>query len=139
MGYVRQRKVYRLRFDDEDMDGLVVRAKSVPLGAFLELVKLMDVETRDIQAEDAGKVDRLFEGFSRALIDWNLEEPEGVPVPATFEGLKSQDIDFAMQILRAWIAALSAAPDFLGNGSSGGGKSLELSMPMEPRSPNPTS
>ncbi len=137
MGYVRQRKVYRLRFDDEDMNGLEVRAKSVPLGAFLDLVKLMDIETRNVSPEDAEKIDKLFEGFAGALIEWNLEEPEGVPVPATFEGLKSQDIDFSMQILRAWIAALTQVPVFLGNGSSGGEKSLELSMPMEPRSPSP--
>lgn len=139
MGYVRQRKLYRLRFDDEEMAGLVVRAKSVPLGAFLEMVKLMDLDTSSVTPEDAEHLDELFSRFAGALVDWNLEEPEGVPVPATFEGLKSQDIDFTMQILRAWIAALSQVPDFLPPGSSNGERSLEVSIPMEPLSPNPPS
>lgn len=139
MGYVRQRKVYRLRFDDEEMNGLEVRAKSVPLGTFLDLVKLMDLDTRSISGSDAGKLDELFEGFAGALVDWNLEEPEGVPVPATFEGLKSQDTDFSLYIVRAWVGALSQIPDFLPPGSSNGGRSLELEMPMESRSPSQTS
>jgi hypothetical protein len=140
MGYVRERRIFKLRFDDEDMDGLVVRARSVPLGTFLDLVSLLDVtDAKKVNREDARKVDQLFEGFAHALVDWNLEEPEGVPVPATLEGLKSQDIDFSLHIVRAWIGALTQVPGFLANGSSGGGKSLELSMPMEPRSPNPTS
>lgn len=136
-GYVRERRVFKLRFDDEDMDGLQVRARSVPLGVFLDLVKLLDVtDTRSVNSEDARKVDQLFEGFAKALVDWNLEEPEGVPVPATFEGLKSQDVDFSLHIVRAWIGALTQVTGPLGNGSSGGGRSLELSMPMEARSPN---
>lgn len=140
MGYVPQRRTFKLRFEDEDMQGLQVRARSVPLGTFLDLVKLLDVaDTSSVNREDARKVDQLFAGFAKALVDWNLEEPEGVPVPATFEGLKSQDIDFSLHIVRAWIGALTQVPDFLANGSSGGGRSLELSMPMEPRSPNPTS
>ena len=133
MGYVRERRIFRLKFADEDMGGLVVRASSVPLGAFLELVELMDVEGRGIGPDDARKVDRLFEGFARALVDWNLEEPEGTPVPATFEGLKRQDIDFAMKVLRAWVEALTSVPDFLPPGSSNGGRSLEPSIPMGPR------
>jgi hypothetical protein len=139
MGFTRQRKVYRLRFDDEEMAGLVVRARSVPLGAFLDMLQLMDIEidAGKVSGEDALKLDQLFERFSKALVEWNLEEPEGVPVPATFEGLKSQDIDFTMLIIRAWIAALSQVPDFLPPGSFNGERSLELSMPMEPRSQSP--
>ena len=133
MGYVRERRIFKLRFEDEDMEGLEVRAKSMPLGALLEMVKLTDIETRNLSPEDAHKVDRLFQGFSQALISWNLEEPEGVPVPATFEGVKSQDIDFTMKILRAWIQALTSVPDFLAAGSSNGGRSLEPSIPMETR------
>ncbi len=133
MGYVRERRIFRLKFADEDMGGLEVRAASVPLGTFLEMVELMDVEVRGIGPDDARKVDRLFEGFARALVSWNLEEPEGVPVPATFEGLRSQDIDFAMKILRAWVEALTSVPDFLPAGSSNGGRSLEPSIPMEAR------
>lgn len=133
MGYVRERRIFKLRFEDDDMDGLEVRATSVPLGAFLEMVSLMDVETRGLSAEDAHKIDRLFHGFAEALVSWNLEEPEGVTVPATFDGLKSQDIDFAMRILRAWIQALTSVPDPLAAASSNGGPSLERSIPMEPR------
>ncbi len=119
------------------MQGLVVRAQSVPLGVFLELIELKEVDTKNITAEDAAKVDRLFTGFADALVSWNLENEDGSPVPATADGLKSQDIDFVMQIVSAWIAALSQVPDFLVNKSSDGGKSLEQSIPMETSSPSP--
>lgn len=137
MGYVRN-KIYRLVFEDPDMDGLEVRAKSVPLGQMLEFTKLQgqDLENlpRDRQAET---MTAMLETFAGVLVDWNLEEdtPAGrVPVPATLDGLKTLDFDFVMQIIVAWMDAIMAVAAPLGRSSRFGGPSLEASIPMEPLS-----
>ena len=133
MGYVRERKVFRLRFDDPEMDGLVVRARTISLGQFLDVVGLREVNPQQMSREELAK---LFEAFAGALIDWNLEEPEGVPVPATLEGMHRQEPDFILTIIAAWVDALTSVPRPLGPASSNGATSLEASIPMEERSPN---
>jgi hypothetical protein len=136
MGYVRQRKVYRLRFADEDMAGLVVQARSAPVGQFLGLAKLAELKGGDFRAEDAERIDELFRGFASCLVDWNLEGEDGTPVPATLEGIYTQETDFILQIIFAWIEAIAGVSVPLGPRSSDGGKSLEGSMPMATLSPN---
>lgn len=135
-GYVRQRKVYRLRFEDEDMAGLVVQARSAPVGQFLGLTKLAELERGKVRPEDMEKVDGLFRGFAACLVDWNLESEDGTPVPATLEGLYTQDIDFILQIIFAWIEAIAGVSGPLAAASSDGERSLEASLLMEPRSPS---
>ena len=127
MGYRRQRKVYKLVFADPDMDGLVVRVRSVSVGTFFALAK----------ADQQDAIEGLLDVFADALVDWNLEDDEGEPVPASLDGVRSQDVDFLMPIMRAWVDAIRQVPGPLGNGSSGGGRSLEASLPMEVRSPSP--
>lgn len=134
MGYVRERKVYRLRFVDDDMAGLVVEAHSTNLGAFLDVAEWVDIDPTSTSPEDLRKLASLFETFADALVSWNLEEPAGVPVPATLEGLRSQDVDFCLAIIRAWFEAVGGVPGPLGARSSAGELSLEASIPMEPLS-----
>lgn len=136
MGYVRERKVLRLRFADPEMDGLIVRARVISLGQFLEVVGLREVDPKSMGREE---LDKLFGVFVGALLEWNLEEPAGVPVPVTIEGVHSQDADFIMAIIRAWVDGIASVSGPLGAASSNGGRSLEASMPMESPSPNQTS
>jgi hypothetical protein len=122
MGY--QRKVYRLVFDDPEMDGLEVRAKSVSLGAMRK-------------AADSDDEFLMMELFAKALVSWNLED-DGEPVPATLEGLEDQDPEFVTAIITAWTGTISGVPDAspLGGGSDSGRRSLEASIPMETLSPS---
>lgn len=133
VGYVRQRRVFRLRFEDPDMAGLVVRARSISLGQFLDVVGLRDADPRQMARTD---LDKLFAAFAGALLDWNLEEPEGTPVPATLEGLHGLEPDFVMAIIAAWLDAMAGVARPLGAASSNGDRSLEASMPMEVQSPS---
>ncbi len=130
-GYVREPKVYRLRFEDEEMAGLIVRARSTTLGAFLDVAGLVGMDVTRATQEDLRKLTDLFATFEGALIDWNLEEPEGVPVPTTQEGIQSQPVDFIMRIIAAWIEAISDVPGPLEAGSSAGRPSVPPSIPME--------
>jgi hypothetical protein len=153
MGYVRQRKIYKLVFEDPDMAGLEVRARSVPLGTLMRLIELaglIDRGTANLNPDEAKAIRELFTGFADALVSWNLEEPviddetgeetgEVCPVPATVDGLYSQDMDFALHIIEAWMDAVAGVAGPLGRRSSDGEQSLAASLPMEPPSPSPTS
>lgn len=135
-GYVRQRRVYRLRFADEDLAGLVVSARSAPVRQFIGLARLAEMQDGSAKPEDMEKVDELLRGFADCLIDWNLQDEDGMPVPATLDGIYSQDVDFVLQIVFAWIEAIAGVSVPLGQPSSDGGRSVAPSIPMEALSPN---
>src|SRR5260370_40434366 len=114
MGFVRERRVFKLVFDDPAMSGLEVRARSLPLDGLMEIAKMADLAGVEIKtvptAEQMQIIKGMFQRFASVLIDWNLEEDPGdggppVPVPATLEGIQRQDPDFALLIIGAWIAA----------------------------------
>lgn len=137
MGYTRNR-VFKLKFADPEMNGLEVRARSVPLRVALRLMRLSTGERQNMGAD---QVEEMLDVFSGALVSWNLEDDvlgedgqptgEKVPVPATREGLESQDMDFVMDIVLAWQDALMAVSAPLAKTSPNGARSLEASMPME--------
>lgn len=134
-GYRRAHKVYKLVFADPDMDGLVVRVRSIRIGELRELITLAQLDLDHVSAADADKVGRMFEVFADALISWNVEDDQGEPVPATLAGVSTQDGDFILLIVREWLNIFTVAGP-LGNGSSPGGRSLEESLAMEPLSPS---
>lgn len=149
MGYVRQAKVYKLVFDDPDMNGLVVRARSVPMNVFLSIAQAAEgVDITDPEAvkelatpENMGMVGTLFEAFAHALVEWNLQEQvedDGpvVDVPPTLEGIYSQDMDFILKVIEAWMTAIAGVSNPLAGSSPGGKQSLEASIPMETSSPS---
>jgi hypothetical protein len=146
-GFVRERKVYKLTFRDHELEGLVVRARSVPLGVFLDLMELAssagldtieELDWSNLPEGAADAIRRLLEEFGRALVEWNLEDENG-PVPATFEGLAGQDLDLAMEIIEAWMTAIAGVAGPLGQSSPDGKPSLAGSLPMEPLSESPAS
>lgn len=133
-GFVRPRKVYVLTFDDPSLAGLEVRARSVPVGMFLSLVALASTidESDGFTPDVAAAFDGLVDGFAGALESWNLQDEDGTPVPTTAEAVKDQDSDFVMQLVSAWMEAVGEVDAPLGPGSSGGDRTLEASLPMDP-------
>lgn len=130
-GFRPGRKTYRLEFEDgHDLAGLVVRATSVGTGEFFELSKLAD--GRFGLEEGAELVER----FSTHLVSWNLEEDDGTPVPATLEGLRSQEFDHVISIIMQWMDAVAGVSAPLAQPSPGGVPSPVESIPMETLSPN---
>jgi hypothetical protein len=119
MGFKREPRTYLLVFDDPELEGLEVRARSLSVG------ELNDDETT------------LLENFANALVKWNLEDRDGNPLPATLETLNTYpDIDFINGLARAWIKAVAGVGDELGKDSDSGRPSLEGSIPMESLSPS---
>jgi hypothetical protein len=115
-----------------------VRAKSVPLGKFLDLTKLAELQGGTAGPEEMDQLRELFSGFADALLSWNLEdETTGEPVPATLDGLLAQEFDFVLQIVMAWLDAISGVAAPLAKPSPAGATTLEASLPMAPLSPSP--
>ena len=129
MGYKPRRKTYNLQFEGGRFEGLEVTICALPIGELLELDELSETRTRE-------NVDRMFEIVSIALQSWNLETEDDQPVPATKEGLYTQDPDFVHAIVDAWRDAMTGVSAPLPETSDAGETSPEASIPMEPLSPS---
>jgi hypothetical protein len=62
---------------------------------------------------------------------------ENDPVPATKEGLLTQDQDLVMAIINAYSGAVGSVDSDLGKDSNSGGNFPEVSIPMDPLSKSP--
>lgn len=133
-GYRPEPKLYKVTYDDHP--GLIVRARSVSAGAFIEIAKLA-------QDQDPGvaETEDLFQKFSDVLVSWNLEfgkghPEEGEPVPTTLAGLLSQDFDLVNDIIIGWTNAVAGVSAPLAQPSTGGSQYPVESIPMEVLSEN---
>ena len=132
MGYVHNRKLYHLVFDGE-LAGLEVTVRSSSILVFKRIAALAGREySSPPSEEDIEAATGLYKAFAAVLVEWNLEEPEGVPVPATLDAIESQELNFVMALVIAWMDAVASAL---------GGKptdellaELEAGLPMEPLS-----
>ena len=117
MGFKHHAKAFTLVFDDPDLEGLVVKARS------MSLAELNDDDLR------------VYESFANALVSWNLEYEDGRPVPMTLEALENYpDVAFISGMTEAWFKAVTAVDDELGKDSTSGKSYPEGSIPMEPLS-----
>lgn len=149
MGYKRKRTIYRLRFEDAELEGLTVDMTGASVDEFLSITDLagaVGVNFSTITPENLHEVkgamelvDGLFETFAKHLVGWNLEEEDDSPVPATIEGVRSQDPEFILELVGAWLEAIGGVSDPKEPRSTSGAPSLVASLPMEPLSPSPSS
>lgn len=140
MGYRKQKKVFVLTFEDPELEGLEVRATGLSVGKMISMLDLARLSNGNKLTSDAVEdIDKLFRTFAQALVSWNLEDDAGQPVPATYEGLMSQDLDFVMALAMAWMDGMVGTPGPLDGNSSGGERSEVPPMPMETLSANPLS
>jgi hypothetical protein len=139
MGHRREDNIYRLRFADPDMDGLIVRARPASVGVAMDMMGLADLVDKGpsaISADQVKTVVNVFREFASALIEWNREDTEGNPVPATLEGIRSEDMQFMLKVVTAWANAGDSVPAPLGQKSNGGGQLAAVSIPTETLLPN---
>lgn len=127
MGFRKEPTVYKLHF--EDMEGLEVVAKSLPLKDFLSINKLA-ATSQDDAAKATEATEGMLKKFSEALISWNLEDEHGKSVPATYTGLLTQETWFVMTIVQAWMAEIGSVPKLSKNNSNSTGTYPEVSIPM---------
>lgn len=136
-GFRPKRKIYKLVFKTQDMAGLEVAMRPVSIESMMKMLKVADAAKSDSVSAD--EVGALFRRFSSALEHWNVEDDAGEPVPATYEGVATQDLDFVMAVFEAWFEAVMDVDPTSPGGSPSGGTSPEASLPMAPLSPSPPS
>lgn len=149
MGFERK-KIMVLVFEDPDLEGLEIKARSVSAGTALAAARgleggagIADVD-RMLRAlagcppECGSGHDELPPGqehYLNRLVSWNLEE-DGMPVPLDYAGLLSLDLDFVKTIAETWLDSAVGTPGDLGKDSTAGGPPGEVSIPMETLSPD---
>ena len=132
MGYRPKRKIYNLSFAGTEHDGLEVVMRGVTVGEELRINSI----ARDGDGDGAAIVELMVD----LLVRWNVEDENGQPVPATPEGVRSQDAAFIGDILTALRKAAGGVVDGpLPSDSTSGLPSLVESIPMEALSPSPES
>jgi hypothetical protein len=139
--FVPKPKIYRLHFEEHELSGLVVEVKPSSVGVLLDTadlaslaqhfkgISLNSLTNEDI--EKIGKLRQLFDAFGDSLVSWNVGSDDDTPVPATREGVYSQDIDFIMTVITAWAEAVGGVSGPLENESNGGQPSPVAYLPME--------
>lgn len=130
MPYVVKPKAYRLKFEDDDMAGLEVTAKSLNTGQFLEFQAAQLVRAGGGEAAQ-GATQQMLEMLSGAILSWNAETPAGESIPHTMDGLRTLDLDFNMAVIAAWMDAINGVASPLPQTSTGGVPSVEASIPMD--------
>ena len=137
-----KRKTYKLKWPEgHELHGLEVVTKGVSFEKAFELASLAAaIGTQESTEEKLATADKLFEGFARRLISWNLEEDDGSPVAPTLEEVKDQDMGFMIALISTWMDAVSSVDTPLPQGSKPGpSMAPEASLPTESLSPSPLS
>ena len=133
--FKRDKKLYHLNFEDGDLEGFECYARGTTLEQFVEITALSE-ELKTEEGRTRGNIEKQFTLFAQFLDSWNLDDDQDKPVPCTYEGLASQDFDFVMAIMMAWMQAIATVPDPLAERSpsgetSGAARSLELASVSE--------
>ena len=130
----------RLEFAGTDYEGIVVRVRlNVPLKTMLQIQEFRDnvsakaTSATEVTVDLKDTADSMVEAlklFGRAvLLEWNLEDDNGAPIPVGEEGILAVDVLFAMQIMSHWMEAVSQPPAPLAVPSANGSTSAEPSEP----------
>ena len=94
MGFKLPQRTARLVFKDPQFEGAEVRVTlDHPLGMLIEAQKLQ--EDKDMEG--------LCRFMASVLLEWNLEDAHGAPIPATEEGLRQVTASFVNAFLDAWV------------------------------------
>lgn len=134
-GYRRPAKVYSIAWDEGDLAGLHVRVGGLSVGKMLELTKAAAEVPEDFSGS-VTSVEPLIEAFAEKLSEWNLEDEDGNPVPATLEGVRQQDLGLVIPVIMRWMSAVADIPAPLPGTSNSGGTSPEGSLQLANSSEN---
>lgn len=146
----RPGRVYRLVFSDTDpvLPEVVIRIKSLSIAQFLDVQQLATAADRgrdetnadpDRLKHVAAAVKALAVILVERIVNWNIEEDNGTPVPVTEDEVLALDPEAFMKIVEEWLDAVAGVSDPLPSTSSDGPSLEELSMPMETLSASPSS
>lgn len=136
-GYKPARTLYKLDFSGTEREGLEVAARGATMGELLEILEGADQasglaeldEVADV-AKIAERLRELVAPFARKLVSWNVLDDDDEPVPASLDGLLSQELGFVVELITAYGKAMTQAPPPLPAGSPSGASSPEEAAAM---------
>lgn len=124
MGFEVPRKQFRLVFEDADYAGAEVVCRSVSLGAFMEYLNVLGLDT-------VAEVESLLRRFGdEVLVSWNWEI-DGKPLPADGTGFLAIPPEASRQIMSAWQLAVRGVSVPLADASRNGAPLPGAPIPME--------
>lgn len=132
MGYRPKRKIFTLEFEGEAYEGLEVRIRGLNTG------QMIDLDTARADGRDEAVI-AILQLMADRLVEWNVEDDDGQPVPTTFDGVRSLDLDFNWAIIDAWQDAVAGVAAPLDEPSTATEPSLVASIPTETLSLPPES
>lgn len=131
-GYKPKRTIYKLDFSGTELEGLEVGARGSSMGEVLEILEgadsISDLQELDEQADAARIAEQLraqIAPFARKLVSWNLLDDADEPVPASLDGLLTQELGFIVTLITAYGKAMTQAPPPLPATSPSGSPSQE--------------
>jgi len=123
--YTAPTGVRKIKF--EDHPGLIVHARSIPLGELMRITELVDQGLGDVGAfrEALGM-------FAKALLGWNLVDDDDADIPATLEGLIGLDAGFSLELMEGWMTSIAGVSAPLAEKSPSGEMPplMEAGLPM---------
>ena len=91
-----------ITFSGTDYDGAEIWVRlNVSFAHYIELRKAAEGDDHALMAKLFG---------AECLIEWNLEDDHGDPVPATGDGMLQIPLSLAMLIVQHWIEAVADVP-----------------------------
>lgn len=107
MGFTPNRKLFKLVFEGE-LEGLEVTVRSSSVVVYKRIASYAGrTYSSPPSEEDIEALADVYRSFAGVLVGWNLEEPEGVPVPATLEGVETQEPWLVNAMVNAWLEAVA--------------------------------
>jgi hypothetical protein len=101
-GFRLPERTARITFEGTDYDGAEIRVRlSVSFAQFIAL-------RESAQGEDQERMARLF--GETVLMDWNLEDDEGRPMPADADGMLAIPLDLANLVVQHWVEEVAGVP-----------------------------
>lgn len=109
----RYNTVFKLKFEDPELDKLNVRLKQsyglADSAANLVTIDLDSVRSGRAKPEDLAQLRQLVRDFSGALISWDLEDDAGEPVGTDEHSVRGQDMVFVLTLISSFLDALNEA------------------------------
>ena len=109
MGFKPKRRTFVLEFEDPDLEGLTIKARSATVAEFLTITELASSvgDQPGDAARGLGAVRDLFGAFVPVITDWNLDGDDDQPLPVTVDSLLSLDFPMVMAVIEAWMGGVT--------------------------------
>jgi len=130
-GFTPPRTVYRLDFEDTELEGLEMRMRGGKLAQVFTSVQLVGVTDATATAADAALAVSQYQDLADHIIEWNYVDEHGRPVKPGLEGLKDLEIRHVQMIAAAWQRAQVDVPGPLPRDSKPSPAPDLLTIPME--------